>query len=708
MIVRWLAICLLLLPLTVGAKGTFDGIPQHSLKWHSYSQVTVVEDYVVGLSDAGLAVLEYSPDDSSYSVLQHLYFAAVPISQKQYENLMVVQTTDDCIHFVDLTSLPSLEHIGSVAPGVPFGDFALHGNDLYLARWFDGISRYVVTIPDDIVLADISRAGILVTQVEVAGSELYALDEFNGILRYDLSGPSFGALQEIFTLAEGAKSFAITDSTLLILRREEGILIAQYGDTGPDLVDSIAGVTSPQAIFATDSTYIVLSGRTAEQIRLSDFSLRESAIVTGNVRGAAIVQSSDRNHLLVPSEEGGLMVYQSEPLSDGRAGLSGSGPVDDLILLDGKLLTAGSGSPLELYSFEGDEPELAGEFSGLNGARSLDRNGDTLAVLLDEPRRIVVGLHPNDPVSFVVIKSIGLGDRLVRSIRLLPAGRPDGISLVAAIGDTEIALYEANVPEPLDPVAEWLFDGAIRAIERRDTLVIVTLQHRFEIYRIDHYLDLHLLGARDFTSSISASVSSGSLAYLFQWDQVNIMDIDDPLWPEDMAVPYSLPGPIVDAVVLDEILFGIGPDGLIVLNLADTIPEVLAFGGRGGGVLAVENGLVAASDGGSVHLYDLTSVIPKRVSLPQSYVLSQNYPNPFNSGTTIRFEIPFPSRVEIDIFNLLGRRVRILFSGFREAGQGQVRWDGTDQIGATVASGVYLYRLRVGNYSEARKMLLLK
>ena len=70
--------------------------------------------------------------------------------------------------------------------------------------------------------------------------------------------------------------------------------------------------------------------------------------------------------------------------------------------------------------------------------------------------------------------------------------------------------------------------------------------------------------------------------------------------------------------------------------------------------------------------------------------------------------MPGPSWIEIDVFNLLGHRVRTLLSNFRPAGQGQVRWDGTDQTGATVASGVYFYRLQAGDYSEARKMLLLK
>ena len=97
-----------------------------------------------------------------------------------------------------------------------------------------------------------------------------------------------------------------------------------------------------------------------------------------------------------------------------------------------------------------------------------------------------------------------------------------------------------------------------------------------------------------------------------------------------------------------------------------------------------------------------------QASVPQAFSLAQNAPNPFNSNTVIRFALPQPSQVELTIYNLLGQPVAVLAQGPSAAGTFSVRWDGRDQTGRAVTSGVYLYQLRAGEYTEVRKLLLLR
>ena len=97
-----------------------------------------------------------------------------------------------------------------------------------------------------------------------------------------------------------------------------------------------------------------------------------------------------------------------------------------------------------------------------------------------------------------------------------------------------------------------------------------------------------------------------------------------------------------------------------------------------------------------------------QASVPQAFSLAQNAPNPFNSETVIRFALPQPSQVELAIYNLLGQPVAVLVQGPSAAGSFSVRWDGRDQAGQAVTSGVYLYQLRAGEYTEVRKLLLLR
>ncbi len=94
--------------------------------------------------------------------------------------------------------------------------------------------------------------------------------------------------------------------------------------------------------------------------------------------------------------------------------------------------------------------------------------------------------------------------------------------------------------------------------------------------------------------------------------------------------------------------------------------------------------------------------------LPREFALDQNFPNPFNPSTNIRLALPATAEVRLDLYNLLGRRVRTLVDGPLETGYHTLAWDGTDQNGGRVASGIYFYRMTTAYFTQSRKMLLLK
>jgi hypothetical protein len=88
---------------------------------------------------------------------------------------------------------------------------------------------------------------------------------------------------------------------------------------------------------------------------------------------------------------------------------------------------------------------------------------------------------------------------------------------------------------------------------------------------------------------------------------------------------------------------------------------------------------------------------------PHEFFISQNYPNPFNATTVIHYSLPDPSNVAIEIYDLLGRRVETLMQGEQPAGYHQIIWDAGDK-----SSGMYFYRIQAGEYTEMKKMVLLK
>ncbi len=108
------------------------------------------------------------------------------------------------------------------------------------------------------------------------------------------------------------------------------------------------------------------------------------------------------------------------------------------------------------------------------------------------------------------------------------------------------------------------------------------------------------------------------------------------------------------------------------------------------------------------------NVVPNNVktveglSVPTRFILHQNYPNPFNSETRIKYELPQSVRVMIKVINLLGKEVRTLVDQDKPAGYFEVAWDGKDNEGHRVSSGMYLYQIEAKDFKQIKKMLLVQ
>lgn len=95
-------------------------------------------------------------------------------------------------------------------------------------------------------------------------------------------------------------------------------------------------------------------------------------------------------------------------------------------------------------------------------------------------------------------------------------------------------------------------------------------------------------------------------------------------------------------------------------------------------------------------------------AIPEMSELSENYPNPFNPSTTFRYGLSKPGQVTLRVYNVLGKLVKTIIDEHQTEGYHEVGWDGKNEAGATVASGIYVYRLTTGDFVETKRMLLLK
>jgi hypothetical protein len=100
--------------------------------------------------------------------------------------------------------------------------------------------------------------------------------------------------------------------------------------------------------------------------------------------------------------------------------------------------------------------------------------------------------------------------------------------------------------------------------------------------------------------------------------------------------------------------------------------------------------------------------VQEQAEAPVSFELLQNHPNPFNPETAIKYQIRRDGPVELAIFNLAGEKVRALVNEILPAGNYEARWNGANELGHRVSSGVYMYRLKSGATTQTKKMVLLQ
>ena len=97
------------------------------------------------------------------------------------------------------------------------------------------------------------------------------------------------------------------------------------------------------------------------------------------------------------------------------------------------------------------------------------------------------------------------------------------------------------------------------------------------------------------------------------------------------------------------------------------------------------------------------------LNVPETFTLHQNYPNPFNPSTTIGFDVPnINTLVKLEIYNILGQKVKTLVNDVYSAGRYNVKWDGTNDAGVQVSTGVYIYRVQAGNVVQSKKLTFIK
>jgi len=448
----------------------------------------------------------------------------------------------------------------------------------------------------------------------------------------------------------------------------------------------------------------------------------EANIVSGNVRSGIHIDGSGSNDNIVAGNIIGLTGLGTSSAFNGsgvvisggaKKNIIGGSTLSDRNYISGNRADLFPGGAGVLIRNSGtDYNRVSGNYIGLDvaGSRAL-RNGGAGVVIGDgaqfniiggeqsTERNVISGNGATDPLpghaSGVHLYGKGTSYNLVigndigwsaERLSIIPnAGH--GIGLYAGASDNQIG---GNSPDSGNAIVGNELHGIyLSDVETRGNLI------RHNVIKQNDSLGIAI-----------RNLAQGGI-------QPPVLDAV-PLWyPWDISGSGAPPGGTVDIYLAPspsaggealQLLFSVSADSAGEFSFSSFDPidgtEITA--------IATDSNQNSSALALSVTVGTTTAVDDDTDFLPWTFALEQNYPNPFNPETNIRFSLARASDVNLSIFNTLGRRVATLIDENLSAGGHLTRWNGTDNSGRTVASGLYFYRLNTADYTSSRKMLLIK
>ncbi|HOP08141.1 MAG TPA: T9SS type A sorting domain-containing protein [candidate division Zixibacteria bacterium] len=705
-----LMLIILLLALTVSASAQIGTTPDYTLLWNNFKAVRSVGSYVLAISTDGVAVLEYNVGLDQFVHINELFLDQSPSKMKVYGDTLIVRTTGDSLIVLNLAELPELSRIGAFHTDWTFDDFEYSLGSIYTSNWFEGIWRYSGSSFNSYHFVDSTMKPILVSQLEMVGDTLMALDEYNGIYREVVDENGFTGERDYLYTPFRLNCFRPFEGEVLLSETNGGIWIGEFGRAGSGITQWVTDTVSAVDLRCTYDLFVIVDERNIRLVNRSDSTDVVDIALDEIKADGDIISLVGNRHYVTPDRYGGLVSINLDSAMVEKV-MYRPGPITGLEIIDGKLFTGGTDNPIDVFSFDlcdGPVYEFT-LFDGLGGIASMDHNGDSLLALFDGPNKLGIISNAVSRDEYYLENSISLRHPDPLSIEFRDHWN-DSSSAVVVTSRRDVSTYALIDSSAVMFDAAWsMYQGIFDATVIDSFLIVSTEKRTIVAYRILDGEDVQYAGQVTLAVPATDLVKIGGQVVYFDDDKMNYLSCSETgQLSRDTVVQLKLP--VTRSVIDNDRLLTVGRNGFAIYELEGNYPELVTYGGRAGSYIAADSNVVVTSSGSSVHVYYLNkedSVSPPP-ELPDRFYLSQNYPNPFNPITAIDFELQEAAIVKIEVFNLLGQRVAVILHNKMSAGRQTVYWDASAVRGDPLASGVYIYRMQAGDYVQSRKMMLLK
>ena len=692
-------------------------VPDQTLLSTAVGTIDIVDSFLVSASPGGISVYLYSDSLIQFEFIERTYIDIDTVKSKLFDDtLLILHSIDDKLHLLSVANLPEVTLLGTVDINYSFADFTYLDNDLYVSGYFDGILRYDISDLQQPQFVDSSMKGILVTQLDNDGDYLYALDEYNGLLRYDISGTGFGDFVDYLFVPLRAFAFTSVDSLFYLSIIGGGVLVGDFTQPpGDNIVDSLMDITQVANIYYTDSLLLLLNQREVTVVERADLLNQTVYDISENVPSGEIYVTNNEQQLLLPNITGGITLFDLQYDMASFDGLSYNGMIYDTYIFDKMLYVSNKNEPVTIYSIDtsGETSYSYTIYDELGNSSEMQHNGDTLFTIYPDLEKLVVMINSTNPDSVFIENSITISPSPVNDLYYYGEQIYDNAMLITR-HPFQLDIYTVSDSGYVLNAGQWNFIADITSVEIKGTTAYITdRKNECMIYHINQFFEKELINTISLSGEITESIIKGDTLYLFQDDILYLLDISDPQ-TADIDTVLELQQSVLDAYLVNEYLFTVGYEGISVFDLTGELPELVETGGISGFKISADSNVIAVSDESNLMLYYYhipaysNSGDAAEDEGDQPQLLAQNYPNPFNIETSISFRLPEASFVELSVYNMLGQRVKSLFNEPKAAGYHTVSWDGTNEQGQIVSTGIYLYKLTAKDLRETKKMLLIK
>ena len=575
------------------------------------------------------------------------------------------------LRIIDVSNPVEPVEIGFVDTPNEAYDVAVSGNYAYVADSFDGLRVIDVsdpTMPSEVGFFDTDD---ITYDVVVNGAYAYVADRFNGLLILDVSAPAtptlVGSLYTGYLVAvEMGDGYLYTSGQVFL-----GV-VDVTDPTNPTQVGSHdpVGLLNGEIVYSGGHAYVA---DTFTGYRAIDVTDPTTPFEAGHVEGATNAYGVDvqGDYAYIASYVAGLRVIDiSDPSAPEEVGyFRDGGAAKDVVVIGDYAYVANGYSGLKIIDVSNSAVPCE------IGAEHLPISADAIAVSGDYA--YLTG-YQSSATGEVFVLDVSDPTAPSRSDSLDVAGtNPRGITV------------EGNY------VYVAAYSEGLRIIDVSNPTAIVEV------------------GAETSYLAIGVAVQGGHAYVGAGGNRMNIIDITNPAAPVVVGIA-GMAGSAWGVAVNGNYAYVANADhGVRVFDVYDrTNPVQVGVYDTADHVrqLVLQDGLIIATDWqDGIWILEMDPALGIDVDMPTTgFALHPCAPNPFNPNTTIFYSIPRADQVDLAVYDLAGRHLRTLVSGYVNAGDHAIQWNGRDDAGNQVASGIYLYRLRTDDFVETRRMALVK